>query len=383
LILKIGVISPFPEGGGTYPQVGYFAKWIRCHAAVEWLKISERGFQLDSLVDRTLLARNVRASLSAAKLIAADWRAVKRIGERSDLLIAIDFMALVLAACASDKPIAFWSHDFISIDERRHGRKINQLWMLAIKRALTKARNLIIQDKDRLRALEKSLGLTAEQLNLSIFFLPVSLPASTEQSQGRRLVKRQKPTVMQIGGLSAFRSNTDFLIEQYRKDDQRFELLLHGLVFPDIAASLSALSPCPLINDSFVSFDKISEVVQRCSIGFVGYRPGDEQFRLVKNASGQLVEYLRLGKPVVSMGHNDLGELLEDEGAGRKIRTSDEFFSAINEIHLNYDTFSQNAFALFSKRYDLAKYEAALLDFLKEVRLSKPENPLTLQGYLG
>jgi glycosyltransferase involved in cell wall biosynthesis len=145
--------------------------------------------------------------------------------------------------------------------------------------------------------------------------------------------------------------------------------MLHGLVFPDVASSIAALNPCPLVNDAFVSFDKIPEIVQRCSIGFVGYRPSDEQFRLIKNASGQLVEYLRCGKPVISMGHNDLGELLESEGAGRKIRTSSEFFNAINEIHLNYGRFSQNAFDLFSRRYNFTNYEPALLDFLKEVRL--------------
>ena len=292
--MKIGVIGPFPEGGDTYPQVGHFAKWIRCHAAVEWLKISERGWLLDNLVDRTLLARNVRALRAATNLIAADWRAVKQIGERSDLLIAIDFMALVLAASASDKPIAFWSHDFISIDEPRRGRKINQLWMLAIRRALAKARNLIIQDEDRLRAFEKSLCVTAEQLSLSIFFLPVSLPACTKQSDGC-VAKglKQKPIVMQMGGLRAWRSNTDFLIEQYRKNHQQFGLLLHGLVFVDVASSLEALDPCPLIGDAFVSFDKIPEVVQHCSIGFVGYRPSDEPFD-IRHAGTRDQRFLRL-----------------------------------------------------------------------------------------
>jgi hypothetical protein len=104
--------------------VGHFVKWIRRHATVEWLPISEKGFRLDSLVDETLLARNVPALLRAAKLLAADWHAVKQISEGSAFLIPIDFMTLVLAASASDKPIAFWSHDFISIDEPRHSRKI-------------------------------------------------------------------------------------------------------------------------------------------------------------------------------------------------------------------------------------------------------------------
>src|SRR5207244_1091645 len=154
---------------------------------------------------------------------------------------------------------------------------------------------------DRCHALEASLGLEIGSLNP--FYLPVSLPPIASHHGVECAVAWEgKPRVMQIGGLSAWRSRTDFLLEQYKLGHRRFELLLHGRVDSDIAFQLESLNPKPILDESWVACDHIPGVVNQCSVGFLGYTPTDRGFFLLKNASGQLVEFLRCGKPVLIMG---------------------------------------------------------------------------------
>jgi hypothetical protein len=366
--LKLCVISPFPEKGDTYPQVACLAKWLRQHSDVNWVTIWERGFRLDQLIDNTLLARDLPALWRAAARIVADWRAVSRAQEQCDVLLAIDFMALVLGSAASKKPMVLWSHDFIPNDEDRHARKINQLWLSAVTRALRGAKGLIVQDADRCSALMASVG--TELGPLKPYYLPVSLPSAAIKGANRAATAR--PRLMQIGGLNAWRSYTDFLLEQFAAHPDRFELMLHGIVGHDVAPWLERLKASVMLDEGFVESDLIPDVVAQCDIGFVGYRPTNQNFFAIKNASGQLVEFMRCGKPVLSMGTNDLGKRLEDEGAGRAVSNATEFFEAINSIQSDYSRFSANAKRLFEKRYNFEHYAPTLLSYLEGMCRAPP-----------
>src|SRR5262249_3516184 len=185
----------------------------------------------------------------------ADWWVVRQAASQCDLVLVIDFMALALAAAACSKPIVLWSHDFISEDEERHRRKANRLWMLAVRRALDRHKLVIVQDEDRCNALEAALGL--EIGSLKPFFLPVSLPPITSSYVAEHPpVWKGKPKVMQIGGLNAWRSHTDFLLEQYKLGHRRFELLLHGRVDHDIVHLLQTLNPKPVLDQNWVACDQ-------------------------------------------------------------------------------------------------------------------------------
>ena len=359
------MISPFPDEGDTYPHVAYFAKWLKCKASVRWVRIAERGFRVDQLLESTLLAGDVRLSVRTGTQVRTDWSAVRKAARECDMLIAVDFMALVLAHLVSSKPVIFWSLDFISRDEARYARKINQLWLALVRRALLRHKKVIVQDADRLLALAGSLGIDSGQLQP--FYLPVSLPPVRVNEAFPVKSWSGKPRVMQIGGLNAWRSHTDFLLEQYRIGHNRFELLLHGIIGSDIAPQIEMLKPKPSLSEGLVACESIPEVVRQCSAGFLGYRPSDEQFFQIKNASGQLVEFLRCGKPVLSMGANNLVGFLEREGVGCAVSNSTEFFGAVEKIHADYPRFSQNAHNLYEKYYNFDKYSGNMLDYLERV----------------
>jgi glycosyltransferase involved in cell wall biosynthesis len=358
--MKICIVSPFPEGGDTYPQVACFARYLRQNASVEWVTIWERGFRLDRLIDNTLLAGDIAAAWRASRQIATDWRSVARARRGCDLIVALDFMALVLGSLGSAIPVILWSHDFIPNDEERHARKINQLWLGAVRRALRKAKGVIVQDAARGSALMSSIGDTGR---VTPYLLPVSLPPA--DGEARSSMPGSKPKVIQIGGLSAWRSCTDFLLDQFAAHPDRFSLFLHGSVDPDVSSRVRAM-PDVEVSDGFVESTLIPGIVSRGDIGFIGYKPVDQNFASVKNASGQLVEYLRCGKPLISMGTNDLGTFLETEGAGRSVRDSADFFDALATITNDYATFSANARRLHAERYDFNRYAPGLLAYLKQ-----------------
>jgi glycosyltransferase involved in cell wall biosynthesis len=118
----------------------------------------------------------------------------------------------------------------------------------------------------------------------------------------------------------------------------------------------------------------VPQIVSRCSVGFIGNREGHEQFRLLKKACGQLVEYLRCGKPVISMGPNDLGPFVEAQRVGFHVGTVAEFDAALAAIHADYAGYSRRALDLFRAEYDLATYEVGLCAFLAQTAAARPHS---------
>jgi glycosyltransferase involved in cell wall biosynthesis len=362
--MKIALVSPFPDRPEAYPQVTAVVEWLRRKASVQWITISERGFQLDRLIESTLLAADWRASVRAAVKLIADFHTLRRASRECDLILAIDFMALVLAQNSSSKPIIFWSHDYISMDEERYGRKINRMWLFAVRRALRKTKWLMIQDQDRARSFGRSLGI--DPGSFYTFYLPVCMPPLRREPLEGPNVWPGVPYVMQIGNFNRWRSCTDFLLEQFKASKGSFELSLHGCIDDDIALIIETLNRKPKISEAWVPHDRIPEVVAGCSVGFLGNKLSHEQFFLLKNASGQLVEFLRCGKPVISMGDNNLGEFVEREGVGLQVRNAIEFRLALEAIHRDYGRFSRSSLQLFKKRFNLYNYTEALSQYLEK-----------------
>jgi len=356
---RLTVVSSFPETGDTYPQVAAVARILRRAFEVTWAKIEERGLFFDALVERTLLSAHVGRSLSAAGRLGRDWLAVREAARGADVVVAIDFMAFACACSATRAPVVLWSLDYISDDESRHGRKINRLWLEAIRRGLRRNPNVIIQDEARFVSFARSMRLAAG--DLSKHDLPVALPPAPGTQAASEWSGR--PHVMQIGGIGISRSYSDFLVERFRAGGD-FDLSFHGRVHDDMRAPLESVRGQVRVSAEMVEPEVVPDIVRACSVGFIGNRFDHEQFRLLKHACGQLVEYLRRGKPVICMGPNDLGPYVEAEGVGVSAATAEEFDSGLRRIHADYAAHSRRALALFEAKYDLGRYEHPLCEYL-------------------
>ena len=360
--VKVAFICPFPDSPDIYPQVSVVGEALRAKFDVEWLTISERGNWPEDTLSNTVFSGDLRGSLRLAAKIGRDWWAVRRAARKAEVVFALDFMALLLARSVSRRPVVYWSLEVIAKDEPRYSRKVIRLWLALVRNAVSKDRLIVIQGEERLDAFERSLGLPTGRMRP--FFLPVSMPAPCHLPQSSPWVG--KPHVMQIGGLNASRSRTDFLLAQFASARGAFDLSLHGTVHPDIASELDSVGSAVRQTAAQLPYDEIPRIVSQCSVGFIGNVRPDENFRLLKNACGQLVEFLRCGKPVISMGPNDLGRHLEAHGAGFQVNNPSEFVFALAAIHADYETYSANATRLYRAQYDFDIYSSGLCQFLEE-----------------
>jgi hypothetical protein len=366
--LRVAVVSSFPETGDTYPPVAALARGLRRKFEVTWILIGERGLFFDRLVEDTILSGHARRSLGAATALGKDWLASRAAMAGADLVVAIDFMAFAYACSGTSQPVVLWSLDYLSDDEARYGRKINRAFLGAIRAGLRRNPYVIIQDETRFHSFARSMRLPAE--DLAWHCLPVALPAVDGAVAAGAW--NGKPHLMQIGGINISRCHSDFLLERFREHDGGFELTLHGRVYDEILPLLAPVRDAVSVSSEMVEPDQVPAIVSRCSVGFIGNRPGHEQFRLLKKACGQLVEYLRCGKPVISMGPNDLGPYVEAQGVGFHVETAAQFDAALAAIHADYAAYSRRALALFEAEYDLVGYETGLCAFLAQIAAARP-----------
>ena len=361
------VVSSFPDAGDTYPQIAEVARVLRARFEVRWVLISERGLFFDRLVERTILSGDLRLSLATGAALGRDWLACRAATKGADVVIGIDFGGFVCACSATRRPVALWSLDYISDDETRYTRKINQLFLAVVSGGLRRNPNVITQDEKRLESFARAMRLP--QASLKSCSLPVSLPAV---AVAEPTDWRGRPHVMQIGGVNIVRCHSDFLIERFQSSGGGFDLTFHGRVHDEMRDLLDSVKGRVVISSEMVEPGEAPAIVSRCSVGFIGNREGHEQFRLLKKSCGQLVEYLRCGKPVISMGPNDLGPYIEAKGVGFHVTDAAQFDAALANIHADYAGYSRRALRLFQEEYDLAAYAQGFCDFLAETALTRP-----------
>ena len=170
------------------------------------------------------------------------------------------------------------------------------------------------------------------------------------------------PKLLQCTGFDGQRY-TEELIEQYQKDSQ-YNLYLHGIHIQTIEEYINRQSKKPNILTKYVLPNKVFEIVENSDIGFLGMKLKEDNCKYLYGASGQLLEFLRCGKPVISYGDNNVGKVLEKHKAGIEIKNIEELEQAVLRIKNEYDTYSRNAYSLFLKDFDSDKIISNLVNFL-------------------
>lgn len=276
-------------------------------------------------------------------------------------IVVIDcFPFSVVSAIAGHRRVVLWSHDIIGTDHPAYAGWPNRLYRKLTRRALKKNGRVIVQDQDRLSLLIRSMDV--EALPLRTVFMPVVLPAVDDRPMPRRITSRL-PILMQLGGIGAYRLSDD-LLHQYQESGGRYKLMFHGYLFPEISEQLARCAEIPLISTHLVQSNLLYQIIDFCDIGFLGYRETDMNHVYIRNASGQLVEFLRRGIPVVVAGKNNLGSFVETMQIGVAIDSVEDVGTAIGKIMSNYQQYSTACLACFRNHFDLAKYASSVFTWL-------------------
>ena len=224
-----------------------------------------------------------------------------------------------------------------------------------------KNKKVIIQDSDRLNLLANSLNVESAQLNA--YFMPIFLNSvDTCPTQSAPSVK---PILLQCGGLSSERLS-DKLLQHYQNNCACYTLFFHGFITKEILSSINKSNVLPIISNFIVAGDKVPQIINKCDIGFIGYSQTDLNFYYISRASGQLVEFLRMGKPVIVMSHTNLNDFVELHKIGIGIKDIDQLNEAIGIIKSNYEFYSQNCLDCFRKNYDGQLFIPKILEWLEK-----------------
>ena len=361
------LVSPFPNDQDLYPHVKYLIDELSYYYEIDYLHCFVRGIEDDVKFITTQLQKKPFKVSSYKPFIYTVRNAIqiyKKCHYKTfDAILCIDnFTYILTSLILKQKPI-LWSHDFNGYDEESYNSAIFKSIYRLTRKFLSTNGKLVIQDQERLNFFLKTIKYENQPKN--VFFLPISLPP-VKSSQKSFAIESNIPTVMQIGYIADWRSS-DQLIKLYQEEFEKFNLFFHGFILDEILEQINKAQILPLTCSLRVLPDKMPQLIQLCDIGFISYFADLNHF-YIKNASGQLVEFIRCGKPIIVHGNNDLQPYVEKNNIGVSIKTFDEFMPAVHRIMKNYSEYSYNCISIFNEFYDIKRYIGKLFLFLNESR---------------
>jgi len=361
--MEILVLSPYKDDVFLYPPVQAFNEVLRRNGcAVTYEYFPGRG--LHSKIQQEKPSHFCIVKAYAAKLTRFPWDLTKllvlRIFRRFDAVIVIDhFLAAVAMWIYPTDHVIFWSHDIICSDSDFAQYRISKILLTANAKLIRNGARLLIQDEDRRALLEESIGCQVPQDRR--FIAPIFLTALTSPPPIKRLNGR--PKLLQIGHLSWIR-HSDELLQHYSENTNLYELLCHGVPDHSFRNALKIIQRRPALSTVLIPSNQLWKIISECHIGFLGYRFEDKNAYLLARASGQAIEFLRLGKPVIVLSHSTLNELINQRGAGIGITSITQLGEAVETIVSQYEKYVKAAKSLFDEDFDPIRFESDLVSWL-------------------
>jgi hypothetical protein len=199
--------------------------------------------------------------------------------------------------------------------------------------------------------------------HLSVFYLPVCL----NKMEGliiSKTIKKDKPNVLQIGGINEFRSNSVTLLKNF--DASKANLLVHGFISDEFISALKISNFQPIVSDKVLSVVELPLYInENCDIGLVSYNSSDENFYNIACSSGQFAEFVRLYKPIISYGDNTLTDFITSKNLGIGIKNISELNIAIENIVKNYQFYVDNIIVFLNSEFDLNIYADNFCEMIK------------------
>jgi len=359
---KILIIGFQKYDAGMYPHLKTFIDLLSNYCEVEYFRFRERWGHFEPLYiapwEPGTWITTVKGTLSSVS------DTIKMVIARDDYdaIIAIDNYAYAVAANVKNEAnLILWSHDFVGIDSLLYNTFLVRQIRSRCARGIVENKKIIIQDSRRLEALLESLKLPASIPDT--FFMPVFLekPPTIHQSE---FSSKARPKILQCGGIGKYRYSDD-LLNHYQTHSHKYQLIFHGFIFKEILTELERKPMKPIISSNIIDNKSLYQIIDFCDIGFVGYR-WDDMYddRYLSKASGQTVEFLRMGKPVIVMSESDLNEFVESSGSGIGITDINELDHAIDQIREKYDRYTDNCIRCFNEYFNADLYIPKILDWL-------------------
>lgn len=368
---KVLVIGFNPYDERMYPHVYDVLRTIENYCDLIYFGEDDRGRTLFRLGETPLpLFRprlwrglGVRILTYYRKIIGIQNKIKKLFDKDIDIVIAIDHSALHYASkyLKENTRLVFWSLDIIAQDHPWMVSFLIRKLISENRKEIKKCDLIIIQDHHRAAVLDSILN----SHNINKLYLPVSLSSDlffeTEAERRSSQVLHEHITLMQLGSIAPGR-NSHRIIDAFQKMPDNIFLILKGNTSDEIRTLTGKTVRKPILHPGrSETFREMREIVNQADIGIIACEMKDINNYFFSMASGQLVEYLRLGIPVIVLDMMELGEFVDRNKCGLSIAHESQLEDAIHQIVKNHDSFSRDAYSTFRKFYDIELYRENLI----------------------
>lgn len=348
-----------------YPHLYEVIEYFKEKCDLTYYGFDRRGNELYELenVIKKLFKLKIRYILLFFKKIKENINILKKINKlkkeakkiKYDVVIAIDHRSLnYLGKIYKNKTrLVFWSFDIIYYDENRYSSFLIKKMIKNNKKNIQYFDLIVVQDKERGFFIDSLLTCS----NIKKIYLPVALKED-EFSIKIAEIKRNKeikdipPVIIQMGGytgrgsldlLSQVRGKNLSIIIKGRADNATFNYIDSDLI-------LKKQVEIKEMSNDFISMRKDISIAD---IGFIAYKVRDINHLFIEKASGQLVEFIKMGIPVISCFADRLNDFINDNKIGVGLSNIDGFSNAVEEIIKKYSFFSMNSRNMFLNNFNL------------------------------
>jgi len=107
--------------------------------------------------------------------------------------------------------------------------------------------------------------------------------------------------------------------------------------------------------------------ISQADIGFLSYALKNINCHFMSKSCGQMVEFMRLGIPIIVLDAVELGQYVENNGYGIHISHAHELENAIRRIVDNYSLYSKAAREMYEQVFRMENYEGECLNMLSSL----------------
>lgn len=270
-------------------------------------------------------------------------------------IIGVDYLAFFLGKTLFKKNVMFYSYDFIDKDSYvlKYNGVTKFLYDYAVEN-INKSLGVIIQDYNRGKEFEKSLGININ----NFIYLPVCLNDNEyciEMSEKiiNKNLNNQDIKLTQIGDVKEGR-NYEKLISRFESLTAQYSLYINGRVCSEkIKEQISKCKKTIFVKSVMIKSGDVAKKISNYDIGFISYEEQDSNYKFLERASGQLIEFLRIGMPIILIGPKNFINYVNNNKIGVGFQNDTELADSINIVCNNYKQMAYNSRKKFEEEFCL------------------------------
>ncbi|MGD9975550.1 MAG: hypothetical protein AB7S77_21045 [Desulfatirhabdiaceae bacterium] len=361
---KLFIITFQPYDQKMYPHLYDTLSGLEKEFDINLISNDDRGYGLYDILaylwpfDKRTVRKRISDLIQAVRIYnnrhgAIDSMRRFLIKGDYDGILVVDHHALNIASkyAPVEKRLFFWSHDIICHDSRYYKSPLIR-WMIHQNReSISRCSLMIIQDEFRGALLDSIIG----SHNLEKFYLPVSLKDDLYALQVSNKNSYRIPEwPLKLMQITACRNRGSHLLLKEAHND--VIIYFQGYVYDNMRDAFNETQIKPILLPLTDSFDEMRHNIAGMDIGFVSYIRKDLNERLISHSSGQMVEFFRLGIPVLAFGNDVIGKFVESTGTGIYLKNLKKLSESLYQLRDYYPDYSKAARNLFLEKFNIDGY---------------------------